>query len=164
MTGWRIGALVALRKDHVDLDAGTALSLAKDNKGKRDQKIKLHPVVVEHLRRIQGDFSSPRVFAWNANHRSLSSEFARVQERAGIHLPCIREHKHTRHCFLYGWHDIRRSFATVNSERLTPKCLQALMQHRSFTTTLKYIAMAKQLDAAVDSLHVPECLKSGAQG
>src|SRR5262249_52903024 len=35
MTGWRIGDLLALRRDHLDLDAGTAVSLEGDNKGKR---------------------------------------------------------------------------------------------------------------------------------
>lgn len=31
MTGWRIGDMLALRRDRLDLDAGTAVSLAEDN-------------------------------------------------------------------------------------------------------------------------------------
>ena len=52
MTGWRIGSLLALRWDDVDLDTGWAVSRAADNKGKRDQRIPLHPLVVEHLRKL----------------------------------------------------------------------------------------------------------------
>jgi integrase len=33
MTGWRISSLMALTWDDVDLEAGTALSAAADNKG-----------------------------------------------------------------------------------------------------------------------------------
>src|SRR5262249_9127999 len=77
MTGWRIGDMLALRKDRLDLDAGTAVSLAEDNKGKRDELVNLHPVVIEHLCRLEGAFS-PIVFPWNHNQRTLYTEFARI--------------------------------------------------------------------------------------
>jgi integrase len=159
MTGWRIGDMLALRRDRLDLDAGTAASLAEDNKGKRDELVKLHPVVVEHLRRLAG--FGPVVFAWPHNERTLYAEFARIQEAAGVHLPCRTrgEHQHNRHCHLYGFHDLRRAFATMNADKLTPDALQALMRHKSYTTTQRYINMARQMDAAVASLHVPEVLK-----
>jgi hypothetical protein len=48
----------------------------------------------------------------------------------------------------------------MNAERLTGDSLQALMRHKSYTTTQRYINMAKQLDAAVEKLHVPEFLKT----
>ena len=48
LTGWRISDLLGLRRDDLDLDAGTAITRASDNKGKRDERIKLHPVVIEH--------------------------------------------------------------------------------------------------------------------
>src|SRR5262249_52450485 len=69
MTGWRIGALLALKREDVDLDAGTAISWHGDNKGKRDAKVKLHPVVIEHLRKLRG--FSPFMFPWNHDERSL---------------------------------------------------------------------------------------------
>ena len=34
------------------------------------------------------------------------------------------------------------------------------MRHRSFLTTKKYINMARQLDGAVEQLHVPEFPKA----
>ena len=45
MTGWRVSELLALRREDVDLDAGTAITRWEDNKGKRDERVKLHPVV-----------------------------------------------------------------------------------------------------------------------
>lgn len=157
MTGWRIADMLALRRDRLDLDAGTAVSLAEDNKGKRDELVKLHPVVVEHLRRLAG--FTPTVFTWNHNPRTLYYDFARIQQAAGIQLPCDADHQHTPACHLYGFHDLRRAFATMNADKLTPDALQALMRHKSYLTTQKYINMARQMDAALASLHVPDVLR-----
>jgi len=55
----------------------------------------------------------------------------------------------------YGFHDFRRAFATMNAATLTPDALQALMQHRDYQTTQRYINMARQLNPAVQSLYVP---------
>jgi integrase len=159
MTGWRIGDMLGLRRENLDLDAGTARSMASDNKGKREELVKLHPVVIEHLRKLT--FFDPHVFPWNHNERTLWTEFARIQEAAGIDLPCREEHQHGRYCHLYGFHDLRRAFATMNADKLTPDALQALMRHKSYLTTQKYINMARQMDAAVAGLHVPDVLKKG---
>jgi integrase len=159
MTGWRIGDMLNLRRDDLDLDAGTAVIRweAEGNKGKRDELVKLHPVVVEHLKRLPG--FTPTVFPWNHNGRTLYDEFARVQQAAGISLPCHRKHEHTPACHVYGFHDLRRAFATYNADKLTPDALQALMRHKSYQTTQLYINMARQMDAAVANLHVPEVLR-----
>jgi integrase len=84
MTGWRIGALLALRQDDVDLDAGAAFTRAEDNKGRRDQRITLHPVVAEHLRKLTCFI--PCFFPWNKDRRELLGEFWRIQE-AGVVKP-----------------------------------------------------------------------------
>jgi integrase len=159
MTGWRIGELLALRREDLDLAAETAITWAEDNKGKRDEKVKLHPVVIEHLKKLAG--FDPRVFPWNHNLRALYAEFARIQEAAGVKLPCRGNHQHTRFCHVYGFHDLRRAFATMNAARLTADALQALMRHKSYLTTQRYINMTRQLDEAVAGLHVPEVLKTG---
>ena len=66
---------------------------------------------------------------------------------------------------LYGFHDLRRAFATMNADKLTPDALQALMRHKSYQTTQReYINMSRQMDAAVASLHVPDVLKAKAAG
>jgi integrase len=158
MTGWRIGDLLGLHRDDLDLEEGWAITRAASNKGKRDDRVKLHPVVVEHLTRLKG--FDPRVFPWNRDRKPLHDEFARIQEAAGIHLPCQEKHQHTRFCHVYGFHDLRRAFATMNADKLTPDALQALMRHKSYQTTQVYINMTRQMDAAVASLHVPEVLKA----
>jgi integrase len=158
MTGWRIGDMLALRRDDLDLDAATAITRAINNKGKRDDKVKLHAVVVEHLRRLPG--FTPTVFPWHHDSRTLYAEFARIQEAAGVHLPCHGEHVHTRSCHVYGFHDLRRAFATMNADKLTPDALQTLMRHKSYQTTQVYINLARQMDAAIASLHVPDVLKA----
>lgn len=157
MTGWRISELLGLRKDDVDLEAGFAITRWEDNKGKRDERIKLQPVVVEHLRKLAG--FDPCVFPWNRNARALLTEFARIQEAAGIKLPCNGKHKHTRFCYVYSFHDLRRAFATMNADRLTADALQKLMRHKSYQTTQRYIAMARQMDEAVALVFVPDVLK-----
>jgi integrase len=81
-----------------------------------------------------------------------------------IDLPCSDEHEHTPACHLYGFHHLRRAFATVNGDRLSADSLQTLMRHKSYTTTQRYINLARQMDAAVDGLHVPDVLKKKAGG
>jgi integrase len=158
LTGWRIGELLALRRDDLDLAEGTAVTRAQDNKGGRDERVRLHPVVIEHLKAMP-DFD-PCVFPWHRNRRTLYAEFARIQRAAGIDLACHEEHQHTPACHVYGFHDSRRAFATMNAGRLTGDVLQALMRHKSYTTTQKYINLARQMNPAVEALFVPEGLKA----
>ena len=79
---------------------------------------------------------------------------------AGIHLPCHEKHEHTDACYLYGFHDLRRAFATVNAETLSADALQALMRHKSYQTTRRYINMAQQISRSVEHLYVPEILRT----
>jgi integrase len=161
MTGWRISDMLGLRREDLDLVKGEAITRAKDNKGKRDERVKLHPVVVEHLRKLA--HFDPHVLPWDYNYRTLHARFMMLQEEAGIHLPCQEGHRHTRYCHVYGFHDLRRAFATMNADKLTPDALQALMRHKSYQTTQVYINMARQMDAAVAGLHVPEVLRLRGQ-
>jgi integrase len=158
MTGWRISDMLGLRREDLDLDAETAITRFEDNKGKRDELVKLHSVVIEHLQNLTG--FDPRVFPWNHNRKTLQTEFAHIQEEAGIKLTCRGRHEHTRFCHVYGFHDLRRAFATMNAAKLTADALQALMRHKSYLTTKRYINMTRQLDDAVAVLHVPEVLKA----
>jgi integrase len=162
LTGWRIGDMLGLKRADLDLAAGTAITRAADNKGKRDSLVKLHPVVIEHLQKLSG--FGREVFVWNHQRRTLYPEFATIQEAAGIQLTCRTQSPHecSRYCTLYGFHDLRRAFATMNADKLTPDALQALMRHKSYQTTQRYINMARQMDAAVASLHVPDVLRNPA--
>jgi integrase len=157
-SGWRINDMLSLRKDRLDLDKAEAVSRAEDNKAKRAERIDLHPLVVEHLRRLQGSTFSPVVFSWTLSERTLYIQFAKIQEEAGIHLACDCTHRHTRFCHVYGFHALRRAFATMNADRLSASQLQTLMRHKSYATTLKYINMARAMREAVSQLYVPEGL------
>lgn len=160
MTGWRIGDMLALRREDVDLKEGYAITRAEDNKGNRDDKVKLHSVVVEHLAKLAA--FDPMMFPWPRDRRALDTEFDRIQHAAKIALPCAKKHTHSPSCHLYGFHDLRRAFATVNAPKLTPDALQSLMRHKSYQTTQVYLNMAKQIDDAVEVLHVPDVLRKNA--
>ncbi|MEX2175886.1 MAG: hypothetical protein WD872_16105 [Pirellulaceae bacterium] len=54
MTGWRVGECLAVKRTDVDMDAATAITRAVDNKGKRDEAVPLHPVIIDHLKRLPG--------------------------------------------------------------------------------------------------------------
>ena len=135
MTGWRVGEPLSQLVDHVE--EGVA-------------------VVVEHLRKIAS--FDPLVFPWPHHRRTLDIEFDRIQTVAGIKLDCHERHEHTDSCHMYGFHDLRRAFATMNAEKLTADALQALMRHKSYQTTQRYINMTQQLNRAVETLHVPAVL------
>jgi integrase len=146
MTGWRISALLAIRREDVDFEAGTVLTRAEDNKGKRDQRIPLHPLAIEHLRQVPG--FSPVLFPWNHARRILFKQFIDIHRTAKLKFTGPRKH--------YGFHDLRRAFATMNADRLTPDALQHLMQHKDYKTTQRYINMARQMNTAVAGLYVPD--------
>jgi integrase len=92
--------------------------------------------------------------------RSIPYEFWAIQAAANIKLPCVKKPTHTDACHVYGFHDLRRALATMNANRPTGDALQHLMQHKSYTTTQKYINMSRQIDEAVAVLHVPEVLRA----
>jgi integrase len=175
MTGWRIGEILALKWSDVDLDSGRAITRHADNKGKRDEVAPLHPVVVEHLKKIRA--FHPNVFQWEYHRRTLDVEFAAIQDAAGIDLACpdtgkrkgdeYREgdaHECTDACHRYSFHDERRAFASLNAPNMTREALQKLMRHKSPDTTDRYINMARQLNPAVHGLHTPSVVQSANAG
>jgi integrase len=129
----------------VNLEDGTVVSRWADNKGKRDQIIPLHPIVVEHLRKLAA--FAPAMFPWHRRRGKVFSEFGLIQTAAGVKPVGKRR---------YGFHDIRRAFATMNADRMTGDALQALMQHKSYATTQKYINIGRQLNPTVQNLFVPD--------
>ena len=85
-------------------------------------------------------------------------------QHATRHRPCTEDHDHTPECYLYGFHDVRRAFATENASGVSAVELQALMRHKSFATTQKYINMAKQLQGGTEAkLFVPPVLRRAAR-
>ena len=161
VTGMRIGALLALRWEDVDLDRCLVWSRAHDNKGKRDLRHDMGGAA-ELLRDIQGP--DPRVFPWNHCRRSIDLVFHAIQKAAGIDLPCRMasgnpEHTCSEVCHLYGWHDIRRAHATYNYGKVTDRALQQQMGHASFQTTQLYIKYAELHQADAYPAHLPGSLQ-----
>jgi len=157
MTGWRIRELLALRVEDVDFDKLTVITRHGDNKGKRDELVPIHPVVAEHLKALIDTHRC--IFHWPHSQSDLWAEFRRIQEAVGIHLVCRESHEHTPPCHVYGFHDFRRAFATVNAKRIKPEALQKMMRHRAYATTLGYVNLAEQIEEAVEQLQVPDVLQ-----
>lgn len=159
MTGWRIGQTMKLKLEDLDFEEGTALNRADTNKGRRDQLIPLHPLVIQYLKPLAATFN-PLVFPWNHNRRTLWTEFACIQKAARLadKSPMPKAGKDGR---WYGFHDLRRGFATVNAASMDLFELQALMQHQTLETTRVYVSMAKRLQKPVNNLFVPSLPKIG---
>src|SRR5262249_23751090 len=132
----------------------TAFSKAQDNKGRRDQKISLHPVVVDDLRKLRS--FDENVFPWAKDRRKLFAHLHRLQDTAGVKPDGGKPY--------FGFHDLRRALATMNGGRMTADALQALMQHKDYQTTQRYIAIARQLNPAVQDLFVPPVVRKAEIG
>lgn len=118
----------------------------------------LHPALVEHLRQlVYASIGHPAVFPWAHDDTTLRRHFWRIQQKAGIRLICEENHEHTLACHCYGFHDLRRAFASMNAIRLGAEGIRALMRHRSYQTTRKYLNMTTQLDGMVGGFSSPMC-------
>jgi len=146
LTGWRIGEILAVRREDIDFEAGSAFIPADKTKGKRDARIELHPVVLDHLKIVVG--FAPIVFSWPHHERTLWADFAKLKEAAGI-------------SFGGAFHRFRFGFANANVDRLEADVLQRLMRHQAMATTRGYINAAARMKRAgtAERLHVPDVLK-----
>lgn len=154
MTGWRISETMKLLWEDVDLQDGFATTRASDNKARRKERVPLHPVIIEHLEKMPRD--RLEVFWFDQHERQLWVEFQKIQEHAGVEKRCKKSHQCTDACKWFGFHDLRRSFATHNAANLSAVELQTLMRHASFETTKLYVSMARQSrDAVVNKLKTP---------
>ena len=152
MTGWRSVEIFRLLWENVDLDKGTIFSPAEHQKGRRDELIPIHPVVVEHLTRIK--HPRPQVFEmWKKNGKGRMGGASQIAKARYKQLHQIQDAAGLRR---FGFHDFRRGFATENAQNLTPSEMQKLMKHRSFKTTMKYMQMGERLEEPVKKLTVPE--------
>lgn len=156
IVGSSFDEILAFRRDDMDLETGRVLTRAKDNKGSRDDADYLTTTALDHVKTIT--CFEPCVFPWPHHERTLWVEFQRLQQRAGIHLTCpdADEHDCTDSCHVYGFHALRRGYATLNAERMPAPVLQRKMRHKSFQTTLRYIGIAEKLRKATDDVCVPE--------
>lgn len=145
LTGWRCWEPLALTKEDVEWDNARVFLRAEHNKGDRDEVVPLHPVVIEHLRRVKS--FGPMLLPWPLPRRKLWDAFHKIQDAAGVKR---RDGKR------YGFHDLRRGFATMNADRMSSDALQVIMRHRDYGTTKRYINLARQLNPATRDIFVPD--------
>lgn len=157
VTGWRINEVLSIRRDDVDFESGQVIARWDDSKGKRDESIFVPPSVLDLLKPVWRNFRQ-RPLDWNGSARYMYDVFLSLQQTAGISLPCPEDHEHTDFCFVYGFHDFKRAFATNNAGSMSPTQLQRLMKHSDFTTTQRYINYAKVMTETPE-VHVPDVLK-----
>ena len=162
-TGWRIDEILSLRRDDLNLKTGQIITRAEDNKGDRDDIDYLPEAALAEVRGLVT--FHPLVFHWPHPKKELGNEFGRIQEAAGINLPCRdpRPHECTDTCHTYGFHALRRGYATLNAHRLPAPVLQRKMRHKSFTTTLGYIGLADKMQDAAAQVYVPDFLQKRAE-
>ena len=165
VTGIWIGALLELRWDDVDLEAGIAISRAKHNKSKKDSRHKILAAVevLRTLWRVRKPGES-RIFPWCHDRTTLMNEFERLQQTAGIHIHCPGDHQHTPKCHVYGFHGFRYAPATYNYGRVTDAELQEQMGRASFQTTQRYIKYAKMHQERAYDVYLPESVKKAVNG
>ncbi len=150
LTGWRISQILSLTWDNIDLEGGTAFAPADTTKGKRDERIPLHGAVIEHLRPLLAS-ETHEVFQWKSGKRQSYEVFHKIQDKAGL-SNCGKDGGY------FGFHDLRRGYATANAEHMDLFELQKLMQHRTLETTQGYVSMAGKLKKAINKAHVPDFL------
>jgi integrase len=163
-TGWRIDEILSFRRDDLDLETGTFTIRGRDTKGKRADIDHLPLVTLDHVKRVVG--FSPLVFEWPSPESALYQAFHRIQMAAGIHLPCSNpeDHECSTACHLYGFHALRRAYATLNADKMPAVVLQKKMRHKSFNTTKRYIELADKMKKATEQVYIPEFLKSRKSG
>lgn len=150
----RIQSILTLHWDDVDLEGGTVKTRAVDTKQKRTHTAQIPAVVVAKLEGIRR--FSPVVFPWSRCKSALYRDFFRIQTAAGIELHCDGDHECTEACQYYGFHDFRRSFATLNELNNMPASfVQRQMGHSTFATTQKYIKLS-----AGQQRHVDQCVST----
>jgi len=145
LTGWRAMEPLSIRKEDLDTETGRVHLKAENTKGDRDEVLRFHPMILEHLRPIKT--LQPMVLPWPYGRRDLWDQFHRIQEAAGVRK---RDGRY------YGFHDLRRGFATLNVSRMSAEALQRIMRHKDFSTTRRYINMVQTMDQVVNDIYVPK--------
>jgi integrase len=148
--GLRMGELLALRREDIDLANAQLVVMRTDWRGKigspkggRERKVPLTSRLVEALRRIR-HLRGELMFCWEDGTRwtftTMRAGLKRQQKRAGLRVT--------------GWHTLRHTFCSHLAMRgAAPKAIQGLAGHQSIVVTEKYMhIVAGSLRSAIDLL------------
>jgi integrase len=151
MTGWRIGEILDLKREDLDLETGVARVDAESTKGRREARVELNAILVDHLRAIVG--GDPMVFAFPYHMTTLWGDFRALKAAAGVSFPGA-------------FHRLRFGFANANVDSMDADLLQKLMRHRSASTTRIYINAAERMKRSkvAEKVHVPAFLQTPLAG
>jgi len=142
-TGFRRGALLALRWSSIDLirrEITLPPELDKCGCGRRKP---ISGVLIDHLARIRT--ASPLVFPWTASGRTFDRQWYRIQAVAGLG-PGER----------FRFHDLKRACATAYAAHASPGVTQLICDHATLATTIRYYQdPAAEARRAVDALPLP---------
>ena len=161
-TGWRISEPLSVQRKDIDLELGVAIT--RENKGNREEVVQLADPVIRELSNMKS--FHPEMFPWPHGDRLIYEEWHRIQAAAGIELNCTdtEPHECNSECVHYGFHDLRRTFATHVGADLGRDELKTVMRHKSGQTTDSYINLRERL-AGVDmksKLNLPAGLENPA--
>ena len=87
------------------------------------------------------------LFPWKWSLRKLHDEFYLIQDQAGIKR---------RDGQRYGFHDLRRGFATMNADRMTAEALQRIMATRATRLRRDTSIPADSIRPASENIFVPQ--------
>jgi len=145
-TGYRRGALLALRWDWVDLLGRTIRVPAEIDKCGEDRVKPIGQVLVAHLLPIRS--RHPLVFAWPHSPSTWYRHWWRIQRAAGVE-PRMK------------WHDLKRSCLTAYATCASPAVTQLMGDHKCLSTTLRFYADASdEAREAVERLPLPPGFRS----
>ncbi|HKD42767.1 MAG TPA: site-specific integrase [Myxococcaceae bacterium] len=153
-TGVRLGELLALKWEDVDLRSGKVVvrrtlwqKQEGTPKGGRSREIPLSEVAKACLQR-QRHLKGPYVFC-----KSDGSRFSHSEVKGVVRLTCQRAGLAKR----LTWHHLRHSFASHLVMRGVPlKSVQELMGHASIEMTMRYAHLSPHVNrSAVDLLDLP---------
>lgn len=140
-----------LKQADLDLEAGTARVEAECTKGRREARVELNAILIDHLRAIAG--GGLMVFDYLHDRRTLWVDFKALKMAAGVG-------------FTGAFHRLRFGFANANVDTLDTDLLQKLMRHRSASTTCIYINAAERMKRSnvAEKVHVPAFLQTPLAG
>ncbi len=84
-TGERIGAIMELRWDWLDLETGWLTVRAEARKGgKKPKSFRLHDDTLDCLRRNKRETESPKIFPWYLHPQMIYHKYRKILEAAGL--------------------------------------------------------------------------------
>jgi integrase len=157
--GPRLGDVVSLRWDQVDLVAG--LIFYTQGKTRKEVEVPIHPDLEAHLLEIAGDhprgFLCPTLAGRRiSGQRGLSIEFGRIMAKAGVDPRRVQSSRNRKFSRL-SFHSLRHFFSSgLANAGVSPDVRMKLTGHKSLTVHQRYthvqLEPLKQAIAALPTL------------